>query len=147
MNKLRPIDLDSLDPGIRRTVALLRSLGFDTLASVSGFPRPSVIVGSTMDYPHVAVLTSPDRLVHDTVRLQSIMANHGVKLVPQGREGATLCGTYDPADGSALLLLAGVDDAALGLGLADAHEPHAPRKAAPPLQAPQASTPAAPHGR
>jgi hypothetical protein len=109
------LDLDTLDPGIRRTVAWLRSLGFDTTDSGDGVAKPTGGDECAEATPHVYMRIEYRMLFSSVERLMGNVEHVlGVKVVPHGHEGGVwLQATYDPGDGSTVMSLHGVDDSML----------------------------------
>lgn len=118
------LDLSTLDPGIRRTVAWLRSHGLRTTGSGDG--RTKLTGAEPMEcalpFPHVVIAVEPTELVSRCRQLAALLGGRGVHLVPQGHDGPQLIASYDAADGSAILVLTDVDDALL-------FQPDAPMRA------------------
>lgn len=103
-----------LDAGIRRTVMLLRSWGFDTCDSGDGTSKKSS--GTGTDYPiltmpHVFCLVSTDRMVAEATRLAQLL--EGVpKTAAFERDGAWYVETsYSPQDKTALVAVYEFSDA------------------------------------
>lgn len=125
---MKPIDYDNLDPGIRGTVRLLRSHGFDTVDSgdgVSKMQAPGLEPEErdcVNDFPHVVVRCSPDKLVATADHLAKVIRGVGIRLDPLTPDPSapTVQASYDPADGSAIVVLCGVTDADLAGVDADA---------------------------
>lgn len=62
----------------------------------------------------VAIETAPGVLVYEADRLRNLLLAHGVIIGALGPDGgAGIQASYDPADGSAVLVLTGVSDADL----------------------------------
>lgn len=119
---LAVLDLEKLNPGIRRTVAFLREHGFDTSDSGDGHTNVAAGMEGALDVPHVVVPAGPCSLIGEAARLHSLLRLRGIDVAPNGRrdpEGedgaAEIHAIYDPADGSAVIVLLGVDDALLDL--------------------------------
>lgn len=80
---MTPPVLESLNPGIRRTVALLRARGFRTCDSGDG---------ETHDHPcdreggYVVVQVEPARLAEEADRLASVLQGAGVRVRAQELE-------------------------------------------------------------
>jgi hypothetical protein len=112
------LDLNTLDPGIRLTVRLLRALDFNTCDSGDGKSKVEAIAeGEALDVPHVFMRTDPERMRAEADRLATSLGSppHGLPLPPGSVEA-----TYSPLDGSALLVVYGIDDAALAAAEIDA---------------------------
>lgn len=101
----------SLNPGIRKLVALLNANGFVTVDSGDGVTHDH---DCDREYAYVVCQTEPDLLLRETDGLVALMAKHGVSVMAQSEDG-TPCiqATYDPIDGSALIDLMNVTDAML----------------------------------
>jgi hypothetical protein len=109
---------DDLDPGIRRTVLWLRKAGFMTTDSGDGHTK--IQAGwdpeEVLDYPHVVCIVDPLDLLTEALFLVRLVHTRGVSVAPNGRREpgqAEVQASLDPADGSAILVLAGVGDAEL----------------------------------
>jgi hypothetical protein len=108
------VNYNALDPGIRETVKWLRGHFFQTTDSGDGVSKAELIAsGYALDFPHV-MMTAPrltmSQAAYDLFRLLKL---RGVLCVPHGKEGPHISATYDPADGSAVIVLTGVNDALL----------------------------------
>ena len=108
---------EPFDPGIGATVRWLQGLGYETTDSGDGVSKPQAWYdsGEAMPVPHVNVRwPCPDTLALAARHLAWLVRRAGVEVRPIGAEGcASIQATYDPADGSASLLVCGVDDAML----------------------------------
>lgn len=108
------IDLAELDPGIRETVRRLRAAGFRTTDSGDGVSK--VAAGwdpdTVHDFPHVYVAVGGDALIGEARRLRDLLVAAGVPVEPLGPDGDGIAiqAMYDPADDSAIIMLAGLDD-------------------------------------
>lgn len=99
------LDYQQLDPGIRKTVAYLRGLGFDTTDSGDGKTKVEAIAaGEALPFPHVCILAAPDQLVANCRLLQDLIEH-----VP----GAHVEGSYDSADNVAIITVLDCPDEAL----------------------------------
>lgn len=124
---LPPIQLNSaapgggLTPGIRGTVLWLRSLGFRTTDSGDGTVNPGAGMEGAWDIPHVIMEVPPDRMLVEADRLHALVEALGLPLsqVPMEEGSGQMVPAwqveahYAPGDGTAVLLLTGVDDAVL----------------------------------
>ena len=106
------LDYSQLNPGMRHIVAMLRHHGFVTTDSGDGFTNAASGMEGTMDVPHVVCVVKPTQMIGEADRLRAVMA----ELIKDPAPG-TIQASYDPSDGSAVLLLLGVDDSALSGGL------------------------------
>lgn len=86
-----PNDLNHLDPGIAETVWLLRSCGFDTTDSGDGVSKPPD--ERSMDFPHVAAVTTPATMCADADRMAVVLG-----------EGWTVEASYSTEGRTAILL-------------------------------------------
>lgn len=98
------INYDQLDPGIRQVVRQLNDLGFVTTDSGDGVSKTDM--EGAMDVPNVAIKVDPFYLLGEADRLYRHCAEWGL-------EDFTIQASYDPVDGSAVILLLGVDDSTL----------------------------------
>lgn len=124
--------LDSLNPGIRRTVTWLRSLGFDTCDSGDGMTHDHPCDRA---YPYVVMRLNTDELIataHDLKGCVSGALGRGpLRGTREGRvvsateafasgetpRGVCIQASYDPVEQVALLELIGMCDAMLPDGL------------------------------
>lgn len=96
---------DELDPGIRRTVAYLRGLGYETTDSGDGRTKAEAIAeGLALPFPHIVIRVSSSALIGYSHDLAKLMLDR----VPDGHIEAS----YDPSDGIALVTVCGVADEA-----------------------------------
>lgn len=95
---MSPLDIESLNPGIRVTVRRLRELGFDTIDSGDGKTHE---FECDQDMPYVHIRVEPCDMLVEAHRLAD-----AVKHIA----GATVEASYSPADKVALLHLFGVSD-------------------------------------
>lgn len=97
--------LDALDPGIRRTVVWLRENGFATVDSGDGVTK--LAKGwPALDFPHVFMVVDRGKLESEARRLHGLLwANLGRRPRP-----GMIQATFDPTDGSRILMLAHVAD-------------------------------------
>ena len=99
-----------LNPGIRKTVELLQSNGFATCDSGDGKTHD---FECDRDGAYVCIECDPERLVHECRRLKLVLAQAGVSTEPIGSDGPSVQGSFDPANGTAVIELMGVDDSML----------------------------------
>lgn len=92
---LPDLDLEQLDPGIRRMVSWLRAEGWETTDSGDGVSKPPG--PEVLPFPHVVIRSSPGRLVDDARRLRKFLCQYNT---PEQIEA-----TFDPADESAVILV------------------------------------------
>ena len=106
-------DVTTLDPGIRDTVQWMLDLGYETTDSGDGKTKPAQGDADALPYPHVSMRTTRERLTFDADKLLEQLREIGIPIAPAGEDASrpAIQATYDPADGSALLILTGVDDA------------------------------------
>lgn len=116
-SELSAEDLAALDPGIRRTVVLLRSWGFDTRDSGDGRSKADWAAGRVnwVAPPSVTMQVEPEALVSEARRLREALHHEGIDVPEQGPDEGALAiqASYDPGSDVAVLALYGVDDAAL----------------------------------
>jgi hypothetical protein len=104
--------LVGLDPGIRRTVAWLRGLGFNTTDSGDGRSKRNVDSNpEALWYAHVAMVVPGGELVLQAMRLAELLRARGIELPnPSEVDGVAVHASFNPADGIAMLFMTGVDD-------------------------------------
>lgn len=117
--------VEDLDPGIRRTVLWLQKNEFRTTDSGDGVTKFQCAepMEGALEYPHVVCAVASDLLASEADRLAELVHDLGVDVVPNGlREPgqAGISASYDPGDGVAIIVLAGVGDAELFPGGEDA---------------------------
>lgn len=90
---LPPLDLATLDPGVRPFVAFLRSKGFRTTDSGDGVTkRPSEDdEACVLPWPHVFIAVPVADLIAETDRLWKTMTDAGLSVEP-----GDIQATYDP---------------------------------------------------
>ena len=105
--------MENLNPGIRRTVAWLRSLGFNTVDSGDGethdygCDRPRAYVAMTVPQ----LVGCPAALVTEAERLASEVRKLGIPVWEQSENGEVwIQASYDPANGIGVLDLNGLRD-------------------------------------
>lgn len=95
---LPEIDLDTLDPGIRVVVYLLRDKGFDTTESGDGVTKAED--ARTFTVPHVVVTCSKEDLIKTADQLSAFLVRHHKSVGPNWRIEASYC----PTDASVVIL-------------------------------------------
>lgn len=95
-----------LDPGVRKLVRLLRAQGFRTCDSGDGVSKPPEWEG-VLTVAHVFMETGPEDMVSEANLLFTVLESvlH-VPITP-----GMIQASFDPADGSAVLAVMGVNDA------------------------------------
>ena len=112
--QLGDINYDDLDPGIREVVRRLNDALFTTTDSGDGASKVEWIEdGEAEDFPHVVITVASDEIEIETNRLKNLVESWGVCVEPVGYSPVWIQATYDPCDGLATIMLAGVSDAAL----------------------------------
>ena len=111
------IDASKLSPGVRELVVWLNRHGFKTTDSGDGSNHAAGMEGA-MPCPMVAITTEPYRLVTDTQLLFRMLREHGVQFdhecrgmtcdPPEEANWPAIQASYDPADGSSVILLTNV---------------------------------------
>ncbi len=115
------LDYSTLTPGIRRTVALLRALGFKTTDSGDGVTNVKAGMEEAMTRPNVYMVVPARQLVTEALRLRYVLRKRGIPIDSQGPDDVPcIQGMYDPCGDSAGILLMGVDDALLERALGPA---------------------------
>lgn len=106
-------DIAGLDPGIRKTVLWLNSLGFVTCDSGDGSKAETM--ECARDYPHVVVtVEDEDCLVYDTKIIVAELGKIGLEVKPISMEN-DLCmqASFDPATGSSYIDIMHIKDSML----------------------------------
>lgn len=107
------LDYDQLDPGIRETVRLIRSWGYETSDSGDGRSKEGVRTDpDILECPHVAVQDPEDQGPESADGLWARIEDHfgGEDQVPTG---VMVEVTYEARQCSELLMVTGLDDAML----------------------------------
>jgi hypothetical protein len=94
---VKPLDLDTLNPGIRKTVAWLRSLGFETTDSGDGRTHEHAC---DRDEPYVVIRVEPEQLVEQARALDFFIRNRGIGVSPVGEGAPCLQASFDPVNDS-----------------------------------------------
>lgn len=117
------IDYDELDPGIRKTVRLLRAAGFDTTDSGDGQSKfKNSDAGCAIDMPNVfIVVADKHRIALEADRLLMFLKSQGVNFdvadddLEEDAFGPHVEASYHPIAGVGILALFNVDDDVLEL--------------------------------
>lgn len=96
-------------PNIRRVVKMLRSGGFETTDSGDGVTNVAAGMECAVDFPMVAIKPA-GALEIEATRLLVFLREHGLVIEPQGHDAPCIQASFDPVDGSAVILLIGVHD-------------------------------------
>jgi hypothetical protein len=109
---LAQIDYETLNPGIRKLVRILRDAGFNTVDSGDGRTHEHVC---DREYAYVSIrVGEPQHLIDKSRALQVLLAGLGVSIQEIGlEERPCIQATYDPANNLAMIDLAYVDDTML----------------------------------
>ena len=114
---MKSLDLASLNPGIRFTVAMLRSHGFNTVDSGDGKTHE---FECDQSIPYVHIQVHPyTALVEEADRLCRLLRDRGVSFADATFDaegnlvGPHIEAHYSPADGIATISVSNVDDALL----------------------------------
>jgi hypothetical protein len=102
------LDLSQVQPAMRRTVALVRSMGLETTDSGDGVTNVLAGMEHALDVAHVHCVVDPEDMIERSRELLCVVTDHVESL-----EGVHIQATYSPLDGVATLLLLGVSDARL----------------------------------
>lgn len=100
-----------LNPGIRRTVEWLRSIGFDTCDSGDGRTHEHPC---DRDHAYVVMAVAPLALCTEAERLRRALDARGIRIAPIGDREPCIQASFDPGNGLAFLDLMNVDDERLG---------------------------------
>lgn len=102
------MDYEKLNPGIRKTVKLLRDNGFDTRDSGDGKTHE---FECDQPFAYVNILTEPSKMVQEADRLKALLETHGVEIEQVNPEELpSIQADYDPANRLACMTLFYVDD-------------------------------------
>lgn len=105
------IDVEDLNPGIRKTVLWLNSIGFETCDSGDGETHD---YECDRDQAYVVMQVDPSKLISESHRLEIALADRGVAIEAMSIEHAPcIQATYDPANEIALIELMCVSDRVL----------------------------------
>ena len=101
---------DDLNPGIRRTVTLLRRWGFDTCDSGDGVTHDHAC-DQPMPYVHIRV-DRVHQLAMEAQRLAGLLQRHDITTCPMDEAGTAKAieASYSPAHGFATITLWNVSD-------------------------------------
>ena len=98
------MNYDELNPGIRKTVKLLNSVGWKTCDSGDG---------ETHDYEcdrdagYVVVVSTPQNVIHDSDLIHGFLESYGVTFSP---EDTSIQANYSPVDGYAFVDIHNIHD-------------------------------------
>ena len=95
-------DIETINPGVRKLVQLLRDLGFATTDSGDGVTNVEAGMEGALDIPHVFMKVNHER---EANRLMTFLGIERVRIEP-----GMIQYSYDPSDGSRILALYGVSD-------------------------------------
>jgi len=101
-------DEEALSPGVRRTVMMLWRAGFHTVDSGDG--KSNEGMGCEIDIANVHMTCESGDLTSAADDLHVLLSEHGVDTGCDPGVGPFIQATYNPADGSAIVSLYGVDD-------------------------------------
>lgn len=101
------LDIEKMNPGIRRTVAFLRSLGFTTTDSGDGKTHEHAC---DREEPYVVMSVDVDELTFEADRLRRALENRGINVSAIGEGAPAIQASYDPTNGIGVLDLMGLDD-------------------------------------
>ena len=103
--------IDGLSPGVRHLVVWLNAHGFETTDSGDG-TNAAKGMGCAVDYPMIAIAASGADLVERSAELFYLLMENGVSFSGEHSD-RTVEASYSPTNCVALILLIGVDDAAM----------------------------------
>lgn len=111
--ELPPVDLVTLNPGIRRVVALLRANRFNTCDSGDGETHQHECDRAT---GYVAIYADRFRLVEEADRLVRLLGAYGVSVDSIGNgHTASIQASYDPVNGIAIIDVSDIHDRMLNV--------------------------------
>jgi len=105
---MNDLDLDTLNPGIRRLVRLLRKAGFETTDSGDGVSNAHM--ECAMDQPNVHIICDPSNMARVSDELYQMLSKYSLDTCCDPDDGPFIQASYNPADGDAMISLIGVDD-------------------------------------
>ena len=113
---MKELDLNTLCPGIRRTVEFLRSHGFNTTDSGDGYSNDGM--EGAMPFPNVCISCPPESLIYEARRLRQVLEDKGVFAEPlgpseDGPQTPYIEATYDPSIDVGFIILLYTDDKVL----------------------------------
>ena len=111
MTEEQDFDLEEVAPGVRTTVSWLISNGFDTVDSNDGSCPNSE--NHICENPLVVIQVEAKDLITETQRLYDLLVQRRIRIEPQigDDEGrVAIQASFDPADGSSMILLIGLND-------------------------------------
>jgi len=115
--KERTVDIEEIDPGVRKLVAWLNDIGFTTTDSGDGLSKFACGIDEALAFPHVALRCEPSELIDEAQRLRVRLALRGITCTaPDGAFPLRpmIEASYNPVDGVAVIFLSNVSDAMLG---------------------------------
>lgn len=113
------LDAESLTPGIRRTVLLLRSWGYETCDSGDGVTNVAAGMEGARDYPHVVIRLKDACWLADAAHyLARKLHAYGVGTGAVGSGKPAIQVSYDPEIKLALMEVIDLDDSKLPGGAA-----------------------------
>lgn len=103
---------EELNPGIRRTVEWLNSLGFETSDSGDGKTNVEIGMEEALPFSHVIIIVTPEKLVEETRRLRDVLQSKGIRIdaIAMDMELPSIQASFDPVDEIGIIFLSGVDD-------------------------------------
>ena len=106
------VDYTKMNPGIRKTVAWLRSKGFETTDSGDGETNTYECDRSI---PYISIMVDPARMAEESNRLLNLLRDSGLKIGAMTGDITEPCiqATYDPGNKIAIIDLTGVKDSSL----------------------------------
>jgi hypothetical protein len=107
---VRPLDPETLTPGIRRLVMALRARGWDTTDSGDGVTNVAAGMEGAMDVPHVVIDIGGDLI---PIEASACALLDDAKELLTSLDGVHIEASYSPLDGAKIILITGADDSRL----------------------------------
>ena len=98
------MNYDELNPGIRKTVKLLNSVGWETTDSGDGETHD---YECDRDVGYVVVVSTPQDVIHDSDLIHSFLESYGVEF---SLTSTSIQATYSPVDGYAFVDIHDIHD-------------------------------------
>jgi hypothetical protein len=106
------MDIEDVQPRMRRLVSLLRAHGFRTTDSGDGETNPAAGMECALDVPHVVAVVEPASMASEADRCRRVLEDAGA-VIGHGDDFADVVVQYSATDGHAILIVSGLTDARL----------------------------------
>jgi hypothetical protein len=105
---MQQIDYETLNPGIRRLVKMLRDAGFETTDSGDGKTNVEAGMEHALKVPHVHCVVLSLNMRAEAFRMLNLLTDAGLDI-----ESGQVQALFDPVDGVATVSVYGISDADL----------------------------------